>query len=83
MPITSQPFGCTRDGRAVTEYRISNANGMSVSVLSYAASLRAIVVPDREGRPVDVALGYDTVAEYEDDACFFGNLVGRFANRLR
>ncbi len=83
MTITTQPFGRTRDGQDVTEYRLSNGNGMSVSVLSFAASLHDVVVPDRDGRPVDIMLGYDTVEEYEDDACFFGNLVGRFANRLR
>lgn len=83
MPITSQFFGYTRDGQAVTQYTMTNESGMSVDIISYAASIRAIRVPDRDGKLVDVALGYDTVPEYEEDRCFFGNLVGRFANRLR
>lgn len=83
MPITSTLFGHTKAGEAVYQYTMTNRNGMTVQILSYAASVRAILVPDREGRLVDVALGYDTVAEYEADPCFFGNFVGRFANRLR
>lgn len=83
MPITSALFGYTKDGQAVTQYTMTNRNGMTVQILSYAASIRSILVPDREGKLVDVALGYDTVAGYEADKCFFGNFVGRFANRLR
>lgn len=83
MPITTRPFGMTKHGEAVTCYTMTNGNGMTVEVLSYAASIRSILVPDREGKLVDVALGYDTVADYEADTCYFGNLVGRFANRLR
>lgn len=83
MPITSQFFGYTRDGQAVTQYTMTNTNGMTVRILSYAAAIQSILVPDREGRLVDVALGYDDVAGYEADKCFFGALVGRFANRLR
>lgn len=83
MPITSAPFGFTKDGQAVTQYTMTNQNGMTVQVISYAAAIRSILVPDREGKLVDVALGYDTVAGYEADKCFFGNFVGRFANRLR
>lgn len=83
MAITSELFGYTRDGQAVTRYIMTNAKGMTVSVISYAAAIQSILVPDREGKLVDVALGYDTVAGYEADSCFFGNFVGRFANRLR
>lgn len=83
MPITARPFGMTKKGEPVTCYTMTNANGMTVEVISYAASIHSILVPDREGKLVDVVLGYDDVAGYEADTCFFGNLVGRFANRLR
>ena len=83
MPITKRPFGMTRDGQSVTCYTMTNENGMTVEILSYAAAIRAVVVPDRNGGPVGVALGCDTVLEYEWDPCYFGKLVGRYANRLR
>lgn len=83
MSITKELFGYTKGGQPVDQYTMTNRSGMMVQVISYAASLRALWVPDRTGRLVDVLLGYDTVAGYEEDPCFFGNLVGRFANRLR
>lgn len=83
MPIKQELFGYTKDGQAVSQYTMTNGHGMTVQIISYAAAIRSIQVPDRTGRPVDVVLGYDTVADYEEDSYFFGKLVGRFANRLR
>jgi aldose 1-epimerase len=41
-----------------------------------------LVVADADGRDLDVALGFDTVAEYEADlSLYFGATVGRVANR--
>jgi aldose 1-epimerase len=39
-------------------------------------------VPDRLGRPGDVVLGYETLAEYEKNNPYFGCLVGRYGNRI-
>jgi len=82
MAITQSPFGMTRKGEPVTLYTLTNDSGMEVRIISYAASVQSILVPDREGRRIDVALGYDHVPGYEEDKCFFGNFVGRYANRL-
>lgn len=54
--ITSEPFGFTRDGRAVTRYTLENSGGMTVRVLDYGCVIQSLVVPDREGNPVDVVL---------------------------
>ncbi|MGM9661785.1 MAG: aldose epimerase family protein [Oscillospiraceae bacterium] len=82
MKITSKWFGVTRDGEAVTEYTLSSRH-MSVSILDYGAVIRKILVPDRQGRMVDVVLGYDDLASYEEDSSHFGALIGRFAGRIR
>lgn len=80
--ITSRPFGVTHAGDAVTEYTLSNADGLRVSVLDYGCIIRSIVVPAKGG-PVDVVLGHDTMAEYEADRnSYFGAFVGRYANRI-
>ena len=83
MSITATLFGYTRDGREVKQYTMTNQKGMTVVVISYASAVQSVLVPDRDGNLVDVVLGYDTVEGYETDTCFFGNFVGRFANRLR
>ncbi len=80
--IISRPFGVTHAGDTVTEYTLSNADGLSVSVLDYGCIIRSIIVPAKTG-PVDVVLGHDTLAEYEQDTgSYFGAFVGRYANRI-
>lgn len=75
-------FGKTADGIDVNSFKLSNENGMTVTVIEYGASVTGITVPDRNGESVDVVLGYDTVAEYETNDFFFGCIVGPNANRI-
>lgn len=58
-------FGTLSDGREVKAAKISNANGAAVTILNYGGTVQSLIVPDRNGQPVDVVLGYDTAAEYE------------------
>lgn len=54
----------------------------SAELIPFAAALRALWVPNREGRPTDVCLGYDDPAAYQTlDGCL-GAVVGRYANRI-
>ena len=39
-------------------------------------------MPDRDGRLTDVVLGYDDLAGYEVNGCFFGATIGRSGNRI-
>ena len=81
--ITSEPFGCTKEGRAVTRWTMANDAGMTVRVLAYGGTVQSILVPDRDGNPVDVVLGYDDLPGYEAGGCWFGAFVGRYANRIK
>ncbi|PYP78409.1 MAG: galactose-1-epimerase [Gemmatimonadetes bacterium] len=81
--IRREPFGTTADGRAVERFTLASASGVTISVLSFGGVIQSILVPDRSGKPVDVTLGYDTLAEYEKDKSYLGALVGRYANRIR
>lgn len=83
MSITIRSFGHTREGRPVTLLRMENAAGACAEVLDYGARLQSMVVPDRDGKPRDVCLGFDSVAEYEANGDYLGALVGRCANRIR
>ena len=80
--ITSRPFGALPDGRSVTCYRLSGGKNAYVDVLDYGGTIRSIVVPDRNGGPTDVVLGYDDIEGYLSGTCFFGATVGRHANRI-
>ena len=83
MTVTTIPFGRTRNGAAVTAYRLENAAGASVTVLDYGATIQSLSVPNAAGGLTDVVLGYDTVTEYEDNGGFLGATVGRVGNRIR
>lgn len=75
-------WGTTKKGEDIYRYRISNESGMSVELCNLGASILSIVVPDRDGHPVDVALGYDSLHNYETNADNFGCIVGRYGNRI-
>ncbi|WP_455581008.1 aldose epimerase family protein [Dysosmobacter sp.] len=78
--VRRTPFG-TLDGRQISLVTLTDG-AMSVELLPFGAAVRAIWVPDRDGRLRDVCLGYDTAEEYKThDACF-GGTIGRCANRI-
>ena len=81
--IISKPFGRTKDGREVTAYELSNSRGMLVRILDFGGTIQSIVLPLSDGKTIDVALGYDDVASYEQGDYFFGAIVGRYANRIK
>ena len=74
-------FGCTAGGRDVAQATLRRGD-ISLTLISLGAAVRALTVPDRNGRPVDVVLGYDSAAEYEAGRDFFGATIGRYANRI-
>ena len=82
IEIKAAPFGKTANGEPVTAFTRENSAGMSVRVLDYGGTVQSIVVPDRDGNPVDTALGYDDIGGYEKGSCWFGAFVGRYANRI-
>ncbi|MBQ7172490.1 MAG: galactose mutarotase [Clostridia bacterium] len=82
VTVHSEEFGRTKDGRKVTAFDLSNGSGMRVRILDFGCTVQSLTVPDRGGRPVDVVLGYDDVTSYEDGSCYYGAVVGRYANRI-
>ncbi len=75
-------YGRTKDGRAIEEYTLRNAAGMEVKIITFGGILTSIRVPDRLGRFANVALGFDSLAEYEGEHPYFGAITGRYANRI-
>ena len=82
MQVKSRPFGTTKYGEGVTAWELENASGSRAVILDYGATVQSLVVPSRGGKPVDVVLGYDTVAEYEENGGFVGATLGRVGNRI-
>lgn len=81
MKIEKTPFGTTKRGEAVTKYTMVS-DEMTVSLLDYGATIQAVLVKDRDGKQVDVVLGYDSIAEYEKNDGYLGACIGRVGNRI-
>lgn len=75
-------FGQMPDGRVVSAITLTNGSGMTVRIIALGAAIQSVIVPDRDGRPADVALGYPTLDGYLADPQYFGATVGRVANRI-
>ena len=74
------------DASVFTKYSIF-APGINASFIPYGATLTNLFVPDKDGNPQDVVLGYDTGTAYlhdtETNHTYFGAVVGRYANRIK
>lgn len=81
VKITAIPCGCSIFGEAVTLRRVES-DALSFEVLDYGATLRSLRVKDAHGAWVDVVLGYDSLAEYEQNDGYLGAVVGRVCNRI-
>lgn len=66
------------DVKAIT---LSNSH-MSATLLTYGATLQSLTLPDKNGTPTDVALGFDTMAGYLATTTYVGATIGRCANRI-
>jgi len=80
--LNTSIFGNTLDGRAVNCITISDGEGSSADILNFGAALRAVRVKGRNGKPIDVCLGYDTCTPYESGSSCMGGLMGRCVNRI-
>lgn len=77
-------FQATVNGVQTALYTLVNASGMEVCITNYGGRIVSIMVPDRDGVPHDVVLGFDNVTDYfpENNATDFGAAIGRYANRI-
>lgn len=82
MSISTKSFGTAPSGEAVTLYTMTNRQGASVSVIDYGAILTSIIVPDKNGKLADVALGFDSMAHYGKSHGSMGDTIGRYGNRI-
>jgi aldose 1-epimerase len=80
--INQTTFGMMPDGTQVTQYCLTNQQGVSVDILSLGGIIRRWLIPNKTNGHTDIVLGYDTVADYLADDSYLGALVGRYANRI-
>jgi len=82
MTINVESFGKTPDGQEVELYTLASINGIRAKITNYGATLVWLEVPDKDGKPTDITLGYDKLDGYLTRHPYFGSTVGRYANRI-
>jgi aldose 1-epimerase len=80
--VAETAFGTLENGGKVTLYTLTNPSGSEVRIINYGAIVVSLKVPDLQGKPRDVVLGYDSLEGYVKDKDFFGATVGRYGNRI-
>lgn len=64
------------------QFSLRGPGGMELRALDYGGIVTHLLVPGRDGKPVDVALGFDDLESYAENPSFLGALVGRVAGRI-
>ena len=83
FPATLQrrPHGHLPDGRLVEEVTLAH-DGLELTLITLGGLVTTLRVPDRDGVPANVVLGFDDLDDYVHRNPFFGVIVGRYANRI-
>jgi aldose 1-epimerase len=75
-------FRDTADGQTTGLYFLHNGN-LTAAITNYGARVVSLIVPDKNGVPTDVVLGYDSIGKYlHQPDTYFGAIVGRYGNRI-
>lgn len=81
--IVKSEYAKMQDGRAIEHYKLTNANGMEMEVITYGGIITKLTAPDKNGKFDDVVLSYTTPEEYfNGNPYFFGGIIGRYGNRI-
>ncbi len=71
------------DGKQTDLFFLANENGMQVALSNHGARIVSILVPDKEGTLVDVALGHKDIQGFVNSGeAYLGTATGRYANRI-
>lgn len=75
-------FQQTIEGKSTDLFVLKNKNNMQVAITNYGGRIVSIVVPDKNGNPTDVVIGFDNIAGYIAPEPYFGAIIGRYGNRI-
>ncbi|MQS15282.1 galactose mutarotase [Streptomyces kaniharaensis] len=79
--VRHQPLEASGAGAAIERWTLT-AGPYEASVLTLGATLHTLTAPDRSGRPAQLLLTTDQLAQILGPARHYGTVIGRFANRI-
>lgn len=81
--LSKNSFQQTIDGKKTDLYILKNKNNLEASFTNYGARIISLLVPDKEGKFIDVVVGLSSVGQYQASTePYFGATIGRFGNRI-
>ncbi|GAA1606170.1 galactose mutarotase [Kribbella sancticallisti] len=81
LEIRKDPFGTTPEGVKVEVYTFTNGR-VTISMLTWGATIQRVETPDRRGRTENISLGFDNLPDYAALSPYFGSTIGRYGNRI-
>lgn len=82
LEVSQTEFGKV-DEQTVHLFTIKNDNGMEVACIDYGCIITKILTEDHNGKAENVVLGFDTMEDYHRYSQHFGEVIGRFAGRIK
>ena len=71
------------NGKPVTLNFLKNSNKMQIAITNYGGRIIGAWVPDKNGVPTDVVVGFNSIACYKNATeKYYGATIGRVANRI-
>lgn len=81
--LDNKNFEDSIDGKSTGLYILKNKAGACAAITNYGGRLVSLVVPDKDGQPVDVVVGFKNVQDYVNSTePYFGAIIGRVGNRI-
>ena len=79
--VVKEKWGSFQD-RDVYLYKVEDEYG-TLYLSEFGAAIGGLDVINKDGKPLSVILGYDTLEEYINGTSFQGATIGRYANRIK
>jgi len=83
VKLNADSFKREIDGKQVGLYTLKNKNNAEAIFTNYGGRLVSLLVPGKDGKMVDVVVGFKSLGDYEKSTePYFGATIGRFGNRI-
>lgn len=87
MKILKSELLFQHQGEDIFLFTLKNKNGIEMSISNLGAIIQSFKVPNREGKIIDIVLGFDKMEQYLDPEylktmTYLGAIIGRYANRV-
>jgi len=83
VKLVADSFKKEIDGKQTTLYTLKNKNNAEAIFTNYGGRLVSLLVPNKDGKLVDVVVGFKSINDYEKSTePYFGATIGRYGNRI-